>query len=589
MAANAQTITTAVVCDPQIGSENGEEFFVKIIEDINNRTDIELFVVLGNITHNGLYEEFLTFESIMSRINIPYRIVIGPNDILLSETRGEEINQMLPENRKSFQSHRSDKLFLQTIPFENSGKGHIPVETIKLFSPYNSTRRTILIYSIISSNDIDNWIEFQNLFEGQHIIPFSTFQDDKDKGKQIPGEISFNSLSKNKEWIYNLIQELPDTISISKISEKLTQPELIEIISIRELAAIIFIDSSQIISYLPGIKIEEPAHNESTTYTPILNSNNRIFSATKKGKIYCHKESGEKLWEYNTSGSIFNSVQIDRDLLIAVTQEGDIYTINVNNGDLFQVLGIGEYISSDINLIELEYNDIRTRGIVFGTTSGNIYCYELYSMEMVWSNYISENSITSKPLILNNNIIFQDGDENYYCVNSDNGVLIWKWNAGIKQGKSIFRSDFVSNDNSIYISGLDGNIYSIDILLGTINWIKKKENSSGRLHFSSSRSSLFVHSTKNKITELNSSKGKVISEINLPDDFNNSLPSAWLEYANGILIGFDNGVVGRVDKNNNFSKIIFTGNAPVISILQAGLNKFIINNLDGKFVRFTLP
>ncbi|MFC2102931.1 PQQ-binding-like beta-propeller repeat protein [Bacteroidota bacterium] len=579
-----------VICDPQIGAENSEQLLISAIKNVNSRADIDLLVILGNLTHSGSYDEFLILELILSNQKIPFRIIGGPNDILLSETRSEEIMQIWPDAQNTIHSSSSDKIFLQTIPYWNSNKAHISVEKLNQYSSSNSGNENIFIFTYNSFwNDVDNSYKLSNIFERKNFINFISVETRRRDDEMNSSEIKLSLLNENNKWCYNLLKESNETLGIYKISEKRRQSELKKSIPISEFTGTEIIDSLQMITYLPEIKINKLTDNQFTSFTPILYSNKRIFIASKNGRIICLNDSGEKIWEYSSGGLIFNSILKDRDLIIAITQEGDIHTVNVNNGDPFQIIGIGDYISSDINLIDIEYNDMKTKGIVFGSSSGNIYCYELYSLEMVWSNYISENSITSKSLALDDKIIFQDSKGDYYCVNLNNGLLIWRCEAKSKSENKLFRSDYSADKNSVYFSDSDGNISSVDILLGTKNWIKKGVKSSGSMFLSKLRSSLFVHSMKNRILEIEPIKGKIISEIELPDEFSNNLTSAWLEYEHGILAGFDNGSICRIDKNNKIEKIFFMGNAPIISINMIGVGDFIANNIDGTIIRFTVP
>lgn len=589
LSVSAQIINTAIICNPRLGSDNGEKFFSSVIDNVNVRTDIDLVVIIGNLTYSGSYDQLSTFESILNKLTIPFRIVSGPNDILLNETNGEEIMQKWPEGQNIVHSPHSDKYFIQTIPLINSTNEHISIETLNSLSKGKPQNQNIFLFTYNSfENYTDNFFRLTNLLEGYKLFSFSVFQGNKGKIKRSSSNFIFNSLTHSKEWDYNILKESSDTISIYRISEKKMQPELIESITISELVANKKIDSLQTLSFLPGTIINRIADENFTTYSPILFSENRIFSSNKKGTIFCYNDQGEKLWHYSTNGKLFNSISKDRDLIITVTMEGDIHTINSNNGDLFQAIGIGDIISSDFDLIDIVQNDLQTKGIIFGTASGDIYCYELYSLEMIWENHISDFNITSKLLIINDKIIFRDVRENYYCVNASNGVLIWEWNAEVNSPNQLFRSDIIGSDNSIYIVDSDGNIHSIDILLGTNNW-SKKISSSGKIFFSKSRSSLFAHLSKNKILELDRSRGKVLSEVKLAEEFENILPSAWLESKTGLLVGFDNGVIIRIDKNLYFNKILFSGNAPVISIVETGDKIFVTNNLDDKITKFVLP
>ena len=58
------------------------------IADINRRGDFSFLVVVGDLTDNGLKQEFIFFERSMSNLKIPYITVIGNHDYLAN---GEKV------------------------------------------------------------------------------------------------------------------------------------------------------------------------------------------------------------------------------------------------------------------------------------------------------------------------------------------------------------------------------------------------------------------------------------------------------------------------------------------------------------------
>ncbi|MCZ6701966.1 MAG: hypothetical protein O6940_02870, partial [Ignavibacteria bacterium] len=183
----AQTSVTALITDPQIGSENGNEFLAAIIKDINSRENIESVIVLGNMTASGKYDEFLSAQSVLSEFNLPFRVIGGPRDIFLSDGKGIEINRLLAGRNIYYNSESSDKVYLQTIYGNDPHKAHIPVETINSISSYKSTYKNVLIYSYYPLDDkVDNWFKLSNLFTGKNIIIFSSlFSDKKESASSI--------------------------------------------------------------------------------------------------------------------------------------------------------------------------------------------------------------------------------------------------------------------------------------------------------------------------------------------------------------------------------------------------------------------
>ena len=586
----SQETVTALITDPRIGSENGNEFLSAVIKDINSRKNIESVIVLGNMTASGKYDEFLSAQSILSELKLPFRVIGGPRDIFLSEGRGIEINRLLAGGNIYYKSESSDKVYLQTIYGIDPLKTHIPVETINSISSYKSTYRNVLIYSYFPLDDkVDNWFKLSNLFTGKNIIIFSSLSSNIKEFASSIKNFRGISLANNKEWAYNIIVENTESIKFYMVDEKNTVPKLIDTFVKNGSRSASKIDSLQLLVYNQSIEIKNKLNINRTTFSPLLLSDDKIFIASKDGLIICRDKQDNIIWQYNTDGIIYSSLLRDKDLIIIITNDGDLFTINTNTGDLVQVIGIGEPITSDIRLIDLEYNKTKTKGIVFGTAFGNIYCYELYSLEMVWQNYLTEQSIIAKPVVVNNKLIYQDNDENYYCVNTKNGVLIWKWRPKEKSKNVFFKSDVISNGKSVFVTDDNGKLHSIDLLLGTENWKKKKLFTSGKFFINSNRKILIIHSKKNKIVLINQTNGRVKKEIKLPDEFKSSLPTCYNENGNNILLGFDNGFICSINKKNILNKILFTGTAPIISLLKTGEKEFITNNMDGKVIQFSLP
>ncbi|UCH64478.1 MAG: PQQ-like beta-propeller repeat protein, partial [Ignavibacterium sp.] len=104
------------------------------------------------------------------------------------------------------------------------------------------------------------------------------------------------------------------------------------------------IDSSQIIESEDSVKIIKTIDLKKTTFSPVVTTSTKYYISTSDGSVICLDTQGVIIWEYNTDGLIYSSLLKDKDLIITMTSEGDLFTINANNGDLVQVIGIGESI-----------------------------------------------------------------------------------------------------------------------------------------------------------------------------------------------------------------------------------------------------
>jgi|GEM_PF-3937386 len=345
-------------------------------------------------------------------------------------------------------------------------------------------------------------------------------------------------------------------------------------------------DSLKVRSLVPSVQITNEMDLGDSTTSQFLALKNNIYIATMNGIVYCMNQEGKINWEYHTDGKINNSIIGSGDLVVVMTDAGDLFTVNANNGDLVQAIGIGEHVNSNILFTDIEYNDLKTKGIVFGTADGNVYCYELYSLEMVWENNLINADEISGIFLVKDKIIVQTSGDGYYCLDSETGVLIWNWKSKKKSDNKNLQRDVVSQGNSIFITDAEGNLYSIDLLLGTENWTKKRMYVTGKMFLINDE--LILHSSKNKILLVDPKNGMTKNEINLLDDFSNIVPTLVLEEGKKILIGFSNGYICELNEKKIIESILFTGFSPVKSLIKQNNSSYISVNRSGKLIEFNI-
>jgi outer membrane protein assembly factor BamB len=310
----------------------------------------------------------------------------------------------------------------------------------------------------------------------------------------------------------------------------------------------------------------------------MVNADDRLLSATKNGKIFCLDKNLKELWNYETNGTIYSSPLVEKDLVVVATNEGDLFTINANNGNLFQVIGIGETITSDIELVDIEFNGMQTKGISFGTAESNFYCYELYSLELIWWNQIAKSWINSSVSTADGKVIFQDKKGTLYCLNSQTGVLLWKWKPNTTDYDPLIKSDIIVKNNNIYFVDFDGDLHCIDALLGTKKWSIRNINATGLLKLNN-KNELVIPSRKYKILIVSTKPGEVVNEIKLANEFKDDIVSNILIIGTEIVYSTISGRIYQIEP----SKIpvrIFAMSAPIVSLNNINGN-CLITDYDG--------
>ncbi len=122
--------------------------------------------------------------------------------------------------------------------------------------------------------------------------------------------------------------------------------------------------------------------------------------------------------------------------------------------------------------------------LVFGSCDSYLYCLNKNNGELIWK-YKCGHSIKSSPAIYKGNVYFGSRDNHLHCVSLTDGKLKWK----TKIGNDMDSSPCIIND-TIYVGGEDHYIYSFTADSGTVAIIDTF------LYAGSSRGYLYCLSTR---------------------------------------------------------------------------------------------
>ncbi len=406
----------------------------------------------------------------------------------------------------------------------------------------------------------------------------------------IPAAMGRSTLSRPKYAGYNIIDNTYDSIIITEI-----QVDSSGALSEKTWGGwsknfkkdILQIDSLQFIKYSDSVSVLWQKDLSASMSTSLLVSGDKIFASTIDGIIYCYNLEGNLLWKYDTKETIFSKPVRDKDILAVATIEGDLITLNVNNGELIQVIGLGEPLTSQLIKFGIQYNGAKTTGIVAGSSNGNMYCYDLYSLEEIWENHSAGMMIEDQPLFINGKIIYGSWDNYLYCINAATGTLNWKWT----ENKNFYYSPAacwpVTDGKNVYISTPDKFVSAVDLLQGTTVWRKKDFSSWESIGISNDKNNLFIKSSLDKFYIAAAKNGKTVKEINMKFG-EDTMPCEPIEWNGKIIFGGTNGKVYMIKNDYSWVPLFFTGTARVHSIQHIKDNMFAASNMDGKIFIFSI-
>ncbi len=325
--------------------------------------------------------------------------------------------------------------------------------------------------------------------------------------------------------------------------------------------------------------------NQTLSSTNLIVSESKIYSTTDDGLIHCYLLDGQEKWSAEVFGNIKSNAVVFKDLFLTATYGGDLYSINSNNGDVVQVIGVGENITTDLSLVDLTTTTVKSKGVVFGTEAGNIFCYDIFTFEMIWKINLSTHSLISKPIIVNDKIIFKNSLTSLYCVNIKSGLLIWKYDFNEKEG-FVNNSNTLTNGKSIFALSTSGEIIALDLMLGKKLWSTNSLNVLPQIVFSIDKQKLILLSKEGEIIFISSKDGKELDKIDLmkPDPF--SFITA--ENEEKVFIGFYDGSLYSIDKKNKVQQLTSPTNIPITSIGFVKEDEFIVNDVNGKITFYKI-
>lgn len=597
---NAQEYEFAWLTDIHIGYPEADTQLDSIVNLINYFEEIKFVIATGDIAEKGRDEELERAKEVLDQLNVPYYIIPGNHDTKWCESGGTKFIQLWRDDKFSFKHNNDLYIGLNSgIPWRGGG-GHIKPDDLRWLenelSDLDSATHVYLAVHHPLNDDIDNWFEVTNrlqdvnvkavLFGHGHTNKMTNFNG-------IPAVESRSTLSKGKDsWGFTLVKNKKDTLEFYEV-EKDTVLKKWGMIDKTKAIDNPIIDSTQFISY--DTKIDWQIDLESTLSAEPLYHDGYIYTAAYDGIVTCFDTTGAMIWDYDAFGNIVSRPAVMDGYLAVATAQGDLVTLNAYSGEQIQTLGFDDYITSQ--LIMIEYNGTNElmlpkmtdskAAVIVGTASGRVYCYDVETLQEYWINETSQGMIETKPLHVNNKLIYGSWDSNIYCIDAKKGWLIWKWSETDNFYYSPAACKPITDGKRVYVTSPEKYVFAIDLNLGTTDWKKNNYNAWESIGISNNGKLLLVKSFQDHFHVVSTITSNWVKDINMKFGID-TMPVTPIEWNKQILFGAKNGRVYKINENYRYQTILFLGSSRVHSVQHIGGNMFIVSNMDGKVVQFRL-
>lgn len=196
---------------------------------------------------------------------------------------------------------------------------------------------------------------------------------------------------------------------------------------------------------------------------PFIVLNDRIYFYDVYNRVYgVVINSSEIEWVTQIDGEIEGALIYHESYLLAGTQNGDVFLIDLESGSIIRKYSFNSELSTGVYL----YQNI----VILPFRNGRIVGYDIFSGDKLWE-FSADGIIVSPPVIKYGVIYFGAWDENFYAIDIFNGKLIWSTYIG----ENIAR-DFLVFDENIVLFFSRGEVITLSRKTGEIIWVKYYRN-----------------------------------------------------------------------------------------------------------------
>lgn len=313
------------------------------------------------------------------------------------------------------------------------------------------------------------------------------------------------------------------------------------------------------------------------------------FFCYKKNKITSLDFSGNEIWQHELIDSINSNFIIEENKIVFLDSNNDLICLDMKTGKVMQSLGIDvegkaflvsfDYMGNNELIIPKETDS--KKAILLFFDNGKLLCLDLETLQEYWRKDFQDVFVTN-PTIFNNKIIVGMKSGFVNLIDANNGILLWKWKE--KETFELSKTIFYSDTKSVYFLDGDGFLFSLNLLLGKLNW-KIEQNKFISLQMISDETKFLIAQKENfNIVQIDLASGKILKEIKLDKSIQKKISYAFRRNAKLFLIA-ENKIL--MQTKNTFIEYYSNKNLIVEYVISTD-NKFFIKDSQNNFIELQL-
>lgn len=586
---SAQSLKIAVLSDIAALKTNPSLTADSLRRIVSSFGDVNRMITIGNITANGSLAGFTDAKSFLDSVGISYKVLPGKNEFTQHVSGILNTRRFFDEENFIFESDNMVFIGLQTVDFSDNTRSHISKETFDWLkaSLINIRNRKVFLFLNSPIDKIDNFAKLSPYFKTNSTVGIFTPDFAVKKEKKTALRKTKTVKKQSETPFLHCFEIRNDSIFTYAYTNE-------DGFTNTNSGALEEVDLAQLAGVSPDKGITLPVLNldsKSSTIAKILHYKDKFYIATMDGRITCYNSDFTVKWEYRLTGGIAAAPVIAEDHLIAASVKGDIVILDPMTKAEILSIGIDCEIVSPLTIIDFKgtkellipKSTTSTKALVFSGVSGEIFCYDLETLQELWVNSDSKYPVVQNIIDSGNKLFFKTSEGKIICIDTRSGQLIWRW--GYKDVLADTGTGLFFNGKQIITLTNNNSITGIDFLLGIPDW-QTEDSFIKDIYVAPDDLATITALSENKLCFYNSKKGNLLRDIKLKE----KRISLFLKQDNLIgrpfLLSGDN-ILYSLEKSKSLQAIGFIGNTSIVSFGTDSDNGLYLLNLDGQLIRIT--
>ena len=416
---------------------NPTEDLLRSVAQINATEGIDFVLVTGDITEEGDRACMEKAKSCLDLLKVKYYVALGNHETKWSDSGCTAFGEIFGSERFEFEHKGFLFLGFNSGPLMRMAYGHVVPQDIRWMTgrmeQAGKDKPVMLVtHYPMKDGDVDNWYEVTDavrpynirLFIGGH---YHANRNERYDG--IPGILMRSNLrDKDGKQGYGIYEVTSDSIKV--FTQRIGEPakqwasfSLTEQYYDRQGKAEKYPDFSVNQEY-SKVKEQWVVQTGVGIYCSPAVEKDKVFVGDDLGCLTAYAlKNGKKLWSFASGKRIVGTPAVSEGIVVFGSADRNIYGLNAADGSLRWKVEAAEPVLGAVTIHE---------GIAYvGASDKTFRAIDIQTGKVVWSYEQVKGYIETKPLVVDDKVIFSAWDNTLYALEKATGKEIWKWTGGL--------------------------------------------------------------------------------------------------------------------------------------------------------------